>query len=237
MKVKIRCECVSLRIPDLGIIMIRGEDRIVDSHSFTTSKFLSRALDSGAVRVLDGSKPIEKIQNTKDLMEYLNLSKDMRSQRLNEAPTLREIGRLQDTVKMLSDKLDQLQQAPASVEIREKVVVKEVPAQPQESSLSIELLQALMEKVDKISSAPPQVVTQYVTAQEIQGAPAQINSDVVDDSDMVFIPKTISNSSLEADVKVSSNKSEASSSFEEASKALKSRPKRSKRKKKTGDSK
>jgi hypothetical protein len=234
MKVKIRCECVSLRIPDLGIIMIRGEDRIVDSHSFTTSKFLSRALDSGAVRVLDGSKPIEKIQNTKDLMEYLNLSKDMRAQRLNEAPTLRELGRLQDTVKMLSDKLDQLQQAPATVEVREKVVVKEVPAPQQESALSIELLQALMDKVDKISSAPPQVVTQYVTAQETQ---ASLSPDVVDEGDMVFIPKTISNSSLEADVKVSSNKSEASSSFEEASKALKSRPKRSKRKKNTGDSK
>lgn len=234
MKVKIRCECVSLRIPDLGIIMIRGEDRIVDSHSFTTSKFLSRALDSGAVRVLDGSKPIEKIQNTKDLMEYLNLSKDMRAQRLNEAPTLRELGRLQDTVKMLSDKLDQLQQAPATVEVREKVVVKEVPAPQQESALSIELLQALMDKVDKISSAPPQVVTQYVTAQETQ---ASLSPDVVDEGDMVFIPKTISNSSLEADVKVSSNKSEASSSFEEASKALKSRPKRSKRKKSTGDSK
>jgi hypothetical protein len=234
MKVKIRCECVSLRIPDLGIIMIRGEDRIVDSHSFTTSKFLSRALDSGAVRVLDGSKPIEKIQNTKDLMEYLNLSKDMRAQRLNEAPTLRELGRLQDTVKMLSDKLDQLQQAPATVEVREKVVVKEVPAPQQESALSIELLQALMEKVDKISSAPPQVITQYVTAQETQ---ASLSPNVVDEGDMVFIPKTISNSSLEADVKVSSNKSEASSSFEEASKALKSRPKRSKRKKNTGDSK
>ena len=234
MKVKIRCECVSLRIPDLGIIMIRGEDRIVDSHSFTTSKFLSRALDSGAVRVLDGSKPIEKIQNTKDLMEYLNLSKDMRAQRLNEAPTLRELGRLQDTVKMLSDKLDQLQQAPATVEVREKVVVKEVPAPQQESALSIELLQALMDKVDKISSAPPQVVTQYVTAQETQ---ASLSPDVVDEGDMVFIPKTISNSSLEADVKVSSNKSEASSSSEEASKALKSRPKRSKRKKSTGDSK
>jgi hypothetical protein len=135
---------------------------------------------------------------------------------------------------MLSDKLDQLQQAPATVEVREKVVVKEVPAPQQESALSIELLQALMEKVDKISSAPPQVITQYVTAQETQ---ASLSPNVVDEGDMVFIPKTISNSSLEADVKVSSNKSEASSSFEEASKALKSRPKRSKRKKNTGDSK
>ena len=231
MKVKIRCECVSLRIPDLGIIMIRGEDRIVDSHSFTTSKFLSRALDSGAVRVLDGSKPIAKIQNTKDLMEYLNLSKDVRAQRLSEAPTLRELVRLKDTVKMLSDKLDLLQQAPATIE---KVVVKEVLAPQQESTLSIELLQALMEKVDKISSAPPQVVNQYVASRETQ---ASFSSDVVDEGDMVFIPKTISNSSLEADVKVSSNKSEASSSFEEASKALKSRPRRSKRKKNTGDSK
>ena len=56
---------------------------------------------------------------------------------------------------MLSDKLDQLQQTPATVEVREKVVVKEVPAPQQENTLSIELLsQALMDKVDKISSAP-----------------------------------------------------------------------------------
>ena len=230
MRIKVRCDCLSLRIPDLGIVMIRGEERFIEDYAFEKSKYLAKALDSGALKILDGSTPIAQIQNTKDLLAYLNQNREA-PKPTSDVSTLREISKLQDTISALSQKLDHLQQA-SQVEVRERVVVKEV-ASPQDN-LIIELLQALMEKVDKISSAPPQVVTQYVGAQENPRA-STLHVDVDDDSGMVFIPKNISNSSLEADVKVASNKTEASASFEEASKALKARPKRSKRKRKTGD--
>lgn len=233
MRVKIRCECLSLRLPDLGIVMIRGETRIVESHAFQKSKFLSRALDSRAIKILDGESPITQIQNTNDLLEYLN--KNREPPKDSNELTIKEINKLESTIKALASKLEDME-SQRKVEVRERVVIKEVPTTaPNYDNLSIELLQALMEKVDKISSAPPQVVYQQAL-----GSPSSSSSNVnelAEEENIVFIPSTIRNDALEADVRVSSTKSEASASFDEASKALKARPKRSKRNKKTGESK